>query len=78
MSLFYFGVICVLFVLYYALFLEHLSYRRRYYRRDLTEIADNRYCCKLLAEALEIESPGERVEQYVSWAIKERLKKEDV
>ena len=69
-------IVALMFVLYYALLLEHMSYRRRYYQRDLSHIADSRYCCKLLAEALEIEAPGEKVEQYVSWAIKERLNKE--
>lgn len=76
MSTFYAASFWVLFILFWIVVGEWFGDRRRYYRKDLSELADSRYACRLLAEALEIEAPGEKVEQYVSWAIKERLAKE--
>lgn len=71
-------VCLALCALVYALTLEYIGHRRYYYRKDLDELANIPYACRLLAEALEIEAPGEKVEQYVSWAIKERLAKETI
>lgn len=63
-----FGLMCVLNI---AITLEYIGHRRYLYRKDVEELADVPYACRLLAEALEIEAPGENVAEYVSWAIKE-------
>lgn len=76
-TFFYLLVIGLLSILNIGQTMEIISHRRYYYRKDLAELADIPYACRLLAEALEIETPGEKVDQYVSWAIKDRLAKDN-
>jgi len=75
MSFLYLFVIGVLGVLNIVQTMHFIEHRRYYFRKDLKEIAEDRYSCKVLAEALEIDVPGEHAYQYVSWAIKEHVKR---
>lgn len=71
MSAWEFGGIATLliFALYFSMLFHIMEYRARKYM-ELSALADDRWLCKKLAEALEIDADGEDAGSYVADAIR--------